>query len=134
MSSGILGQLYQNNHHTLTVRQNSVEVWLDLFCYAKNLKGNWFYSQEIFYNCIAPTAIHKPEYFAECVEQMVKISGMEIKYRTPFIRAINKLKNFKNKSFDPVLINSALMDIFKAGLQEPQYAEAAIKISGLKAC
>ena len=72
-----------------------------------------------------------PEYFAECVEEMVKKSGIKLKYRYPYLKAIRLLKRLKNKSFEAEIVKRALVDMFKAGLQEPRYAEKAIRLSGM---
>lgn len=130
MSSGILGQLYQGTNNELIIRQNALEVWYDLFIYAKNLKGNWMVSQEIFNLRIAPTALNKPEYFADCVEEMVKVSGMKVKRSSSFKKSIKLLKSLKNKSIEPELIMATITNIFKAGLEEPLYAERAIRFCG----
>lgn len=133
MSSGILSEVYQSTYNKYTIRQNPFEVWYDLLTYAKNLKGNWMLSEEVFNNYLAPTAIEHPEYFAKCVEEMVKTSGLKVKCKHPFLKAIKLLKTLKNKSFESEVITKALTDILNAGLQEPLYAERAIRFSGIAA-
>lgn len=131
MSTGILSEIYQRTYDKPVVRQKAFEVWCDLFAYAKNLKGNWMISQDVFNNCIATTAIESPEYFAECVEEMVKTSGVKIKYRSHFVKSIKFLKTLHNKTIDRQLIIKALTDLLNSGLTEPLYAERAIRFTRL---
>lgn len=127
MSSGILGALYQENLHQQKISQNPLEVWHDLWSYARNFDGNWMVSQEIFNTKLAPAALNSPEYFADCVEEMVKASGAKVKNQSRFSRALKKLKNLKNKKFDAIAARKALTDILNAGLKEPFIAEKALK-------
>lgn len=127
MSSGILGALYQEHQDQQTIRQTPLEVWHDLWSYARNLDGNWMVSQEIFNNKLAPAALNSPEYFADCIEEMVKVSGTKVRHHGRFSRAVKILKTLKNKKFDSIAARKALTDILNAGLKEPLIAERALK-------
>lgn len=126
MSTGILSKIYQESQEEYIIRQNAIEVWTDLFRYAKNLNGNWMLSQEIFNTHIAPTALYRPEYFADCVEEMVKVSGLKVKCQSKFKKSIKALKNLKNKTIEADKIIYTLTDMLNAGLYEPLYAEKAL--------
>ena len=109
------------------IRDNYLDLWSDLFSYASNLKGNWLTSQEIFDRYLVPTAEENPLLFAKWVTRMVKNSGKKIKYKYLFIKSLRFLKRFKTlKKATKQDLSRALVGLFKAGLDEPLYAQNAL--------
>lgn len=107
-------------------RSNSLEVWKDLLTYSSNLSGNWYLSQQIFYNSIVPTAEKDPVKFAKWIKDMVKKSGIKIKSQSEFREAIIYLKKIKGKN-DKNEIKKALYYLMESGLEQPIYALKALR-------
>ena len=108
------------------VRDNCFDVWNDVLLYSSNLNGNWVLSREVFYRNMVPTAEKDPAKFARWINRLVKTSGIKIKSRAGFIRALNYLRKL-NKTSDDADIKKALFNLFEAGLNEPLYASKALK-------
>lgn len=127
MSLAYLQDYSDNFNNNEMARINYLEVWDDLFNYASNLKGNWLVSQRIFNTYVLPTAEKNPRIFAEWINDMVRISGLKIKYRSNFIKSIRFLKRFKNlKKSTRTELKIALAILFHSGLNDPLYAQNAI--------
>jgi hypothetical protein len=119
---------YSYDNSDEQVRDNHIEVWSDLFYYAQNLKGNWLVSQEIFRTFIVPTAERNPLLFAKWVDDMVRISGLRIRSRALFARALKFIRRSRFlKKQDKNALSRALTELINAGLDEPVYAQRAIK-------
>ncbi len=106
-------------------RDNDLDVWKDVFIYSSNLNGNWNISMQIFYKSIVPTAKKDPAKYARWINRLVRASGIKIKSRAGFLKALyylRKLKKHNNKKY----IKKALFSLFEAGLNEPLYALKAI--------
>jgi len=118
-----MNMVYSDNK--LSIRENSLDVWLDLFLYAQNLSGNWMTSREIFFNCIVPTAERNPQLFAKWVNSMVRVSGLKIKHRSAFYGSLSTLRKFKGKN--DYEVRKALTNLIASGLEEPDYAKNALE-------
>jgi len=119
---------YSYDNSDEQVRDNHIEVWSDLFYYAQNLKGNWLVSQEIFRTFIVPTAEKNPLLFAKWVDDMVRISGLRIRSRALFARALKFIRRSRFlKKQDKNALSRAITELINAGLDEPIYAQRAIK-------
>ena len=110
------------------IRDNCFDAWNDVLLYSSNLKGNWGVSREVFYKYMVPTAEKDPAKFARWMNRLVKTSGVKIKSRAGFIKALNYLRKL-NKNSDNADIKKALFSLFEAGLNEPLYASKALKAS-----
>lgn len=93
------------------------KIWNDIINYSLNLNGNWLFSRHIFYFNIIPTVEKDPAGFAEWVREMVKKSGIRLKSRSGFAKAINLLKKL-NAREDKRGIGIALYYLFESGLEE----------------
>jgi len=107
-------------------RDNCLDVWKDVLLYSSNLHGNWGVSRQVFYKSMVPTAEKDPAKFARWINELVKTSGIKIKSRAGFLRALNYLRKLQ-KSNDKNEIKKALFSLFEAGLNEPNYALKALK-------
>jgi hypothetical protein len=108
-------------------RESHFDSWDDLFNYARNLNGNWQVSQEIFYNNLLPTAENDPKRFADCVDKMVRISGLKLKCSSNFFKTIRFLKRMKTLNRDTDFeVKQALTELFISGLNEPKVAKTAL--------
>lgn len=126
MGSDYFAGYSENFNGNFEAKDNYMEVWNDVFLYSSNLNGNWIKSRQVFYESMVPTAEKNPSKFARQIHELVKASGLKIKSRAGFIRALNYLRKIhkKNKRNE---IKKALFSLFEAGLNEPLYALKAIK-------
>jgi len=106
-------------------KDNYIDVWKDVLTYSSNLNGNWGISMQVFYESMVPTAQKDPAKFARCMHRMVKSSGLKIKSRAGFIKALLYLRKLKRKT-NKNGIKKALFNLFEAGLSEPVYALKAL--------
>lgn len=112
----------------MVVRENHVDVWSDFLQYAENLNGNWLVSQEIFNKNIVPTAEKSPEKFAKWVNEMVKISGTEIKSKKLYSKAMRFIMTYRLfKSFNKKSLSCAITELLESGLKDINYAQKAIE-------
>lgn len=106
------------------VRDNCLDVWNDVLLYSSNLNGNWALSREVFYRHMVPTAEKNPVMFARWMNKLVKSSGLKIKSRAGFVKALDYLRKVKRKN--TIGVKKALFILFEAGLSEPLYAIKAL--------
>jgi len=106
-------------------KDSYLDVWKDVLKYSSNLNGNWGVSMQVFYEKMVPAAQKDPAKFARWMHRLVKKSGLKIKSRAGFIRALLLLRKLKRKS-NKSSIKKALFNLFEAGLNEPAYAKKAL--------
>ena len=110
-------------------RDNYLDVCKDVLLYSSNLNGNWGVSMQVFYKNMVPTAEKDPAKFARWINELVKSSGVKIKSRAGFLKALNYLRKLQ-KSNNKKDIKKALFSLFEAGLNEPLYALKALNNGG----
>jgi hypothetical protein len=117
---------YSNDFNAdFEARDNYLDVWKDVLLYSSSLHGNWLLSRQVFYESMVPTAEKDPAKFANWISKMVKTSGLKIKSRAGFLRALVYLRRLK-RSTDKDEIKKALFNLFDSGLNEPLYAIKAL--------
>jgi hypothetical protein len=105
-----------------------LELWSDIFEYAKNLNGNWFVSQEIFRKKLVPTAEKDPLKFAKWVNDMVKVSGVRIKSRNMYAKSLRFIRRFRSlKRVSQLDLSKAVTAILESGISDPSFSQRAIK-------
>lgn len=108
-------------------RKNHFDLWSDFLNYSENLSGNWFISQQVFRNHIIATAEENPTLFAKWVNDMVKVSGVKIRSRYVYARALKFLRRFKALNATKKDLSKAVTELLNAGLSEPEYALRALQ-------
>ncbi|MFA6989629.1 MAG: hypothetical protein WC197_06130 [Candidatus Gastranaerophilaceae bacterium] len=105
-----------------------LDLWSDVFEYAKNLNGNWLVSQEIFRKKLVPIAEKDPLKFAKLINDMVKISGVRIKSRQLYARSLRFIRRFKSlKNVSTLELSKALTDMLNAGISDPSFSQRALR-------
>lgn len=117
---------YSNSNEDFEARDNYLDVWKDVLLYSSNLNGNWLLSRQVFYESMVPTAERDPAAFARWINGLVRASGIKIKSRGGFLRALVYLRRLR-KNTDKNDIKKALFSLFESGLNEPTYALKALK-------
>lgn len=128
MRSSNFEKNYLSFNHETEPRNSCKDVWKDILTYSSNLNGNWLLSKDVFYSSIVPTAEKNPAKFAEWMKKMVKKSGVRIKSRAEFLKAINYLSRHQGRS-EQLGVRQALYHLFEAGLDESVYSYMALKNS-----
>ena len=125
--------LYGENFHHSSLNEDIsnetyLDLWSDIFEYAKNLNGNWFVSQEIFRKKIVPTAEKDPLKFAKLINNMVKLSGVRIKSRQMYAKSLRFMRRFKSlKNVSTLDLSKALTDMLNAGINDPSFSQRALR-------
>lgn len=117
MKSSSFIKNYNVFNNNIEPRNSSIELWRDILNYSSNLPGNWLLSKHIFYSNIVPTAERSPAKFALWIKEMVKKSGVKIKARSEFIKAINYLIKLEGKA-DRSGVKRALYHLFESGISD----------------
>ena len=119
---------YHSSIEESVSNETYLEVWSDIFEYAKNLNGNWFVSQEIFRKKIVPRAEKDPLKFAKLINDMVKLSGVRIKSRQMYAKSLKLMRRFKSlKGVSRFELSKAITDMLNSGINDPSFSQRALR-------
>jgi hypothetical protein len=119
---------YRSSLEETILSETYLDLWSDIFEYAKNLNGNWFVSQEIFRQKIVPKAEKDPLQFAKLINYMVKLSGVRIKSRQLYAKSLRFMRKFRSlKNVSTLDLSRALTEMLNAGINDPSFSQRALK-------